>query len=187
MRSGLFALALVIALVNPVAALEVRGVRLEDSATLVDGTRLVLNGAGVRVKFIFDVYVGALYLPAPSRQAETLLATPTANRVSMHFVYDKVDAEALREAWRDGFAANLDAAALSALGPRIERFNGLFTEARAGDAFVLDFMPGQGTTLSINGKAMGTIEGDDFNRALLSIWLGEHPADSGLKRGMLGQ
>jgi hypothetical protein len=33
---------------------------------------------------------------------------------------------------------------------------------------------------------MGTVEGNDFNRALLKIWLGSKPADGGLKKAWLG-
>ena len=46
-----------------VLAAEVGGVRLDDKAT-VGGQELVLNGAGVRTRAIFKVYVGSLYLPA---------------------------------------------------------------------------------------------------------------------------
>jgi hypothetical protein len=37
-----------------------------------------------------------------------------------------------------------------------------------------------------DGKVMGTIAGDDFSRALFSIWLGSHPPHADLKAGMLG-
>jgi hypothetical protein len=33
----------------------------------------------------------------------------------------------------------------------------------------------------------GVIEGADFMQALWAVWLGEKPADSGLKKGMLGR
>jgi len=36
----------------------------------------------------------------------------------------------------------------------------------------------------IRGKL--TIKGDDFARAFLSIWLGTHPPNAGLKTGLLG-
>ena len=45
------------------AAAEVGGVKLDDKAS-VGGKELVLNGAGVRTRAIFKVYVGSLYLPA---------------------------------------------------------------------------------------------------------------------------
>jgi hypothetical protein len=38
----------------------------------------------------------------------------------------------------------------------------------------------------IADELRGTIEGADFFQAVLRIWLGDKPADSGLKRGMLG-
>ena len=69
---------------------------------------------------------------------------------------------------------------------RVSSFNALFTDAVEGDEFTLDFTPGAGTRVTRNGKLLGTIEGDDFNRALLAIWLGERPADRRLKKAMLG-
>lgn len=50
------------------------GVTLDDTFTLSDQA-LVLNGAGVRSKFLVDVYVGALYLPRRSRTAHEVLTT----------------------------------------------------------------------------------------------------------------
>ncbi len=58
--------------------------------------------------------------------------------------------------------------------------------ARQGDVIRLDYLPGRGTTVTINNESRGSIEGEDFMRAWLRIWLGAHPADSGLKKGLLG-
>ncbi len=54
-------------------AVEVAGVKLDDKAT-VAGQELVLNGAGVRTKVVFKVYVGSLYLPAKSASGAAVLA-----------------------------------------------------------------------------------------------------------------
>ena len=35
-------------------------------------------------------------------------------------------------------------------------------------------------------KKKGVIEGYDFKKALFGIWLGDNPADEGLKEGLLG-
>jgi len=56
----------------------------------------------------------------------------------------------------------------------------------AGDIVLLDYVPGKGTAVKINGVEKGIVEGEDFNKALLDIWLGEEPADDGLKDAMLG-
>ena len=42
-------------------ALELKGVKVDETAK-VGGTALVLNGAGLRTKLMFKVYVAALYL-----------------------------------------------------------------------------------------------------------------------------
>jgi hypothetical protein len=37
-----------------------------------------------------------------------------------------------------------------------------------------------------SSSASTTIEGADFARALFLIWLGKHPPNAGLKKGLLG-
>ena len=41
--------------------------------------------------------------------------------------------------------------------------------------------------MSSNGNKAGVIPGIDFKKGLFGIWLGEDPADSDLKKGLLGQ
>jgi hypothetical protein len=54
-----------------------------------------------------------------------------------------------------------------------------------GDRYALTYLPGVGTELSLNGRPLGTIPGEDFAAALFSIWLGPHPLDDDLKRTLL--
>ena len=166
-------------------AKEVAGVTLPETITL--GSKpLVLNGAGIRSKFFIKVYVGALYLPARTRDAEAILRGTGPVAMHMHFVHSEVSKEKLVDAWNDRFDANLDAAARARLGARIERFNGLFRTVRKGDVIRLDYLPGAGTTVSINNETRGVIEGEDFRQAWLRIWLGMEPAGGGLKQELLG-
>ncbi len=58
---------------------------------------------------------------------------------------------------------------------------------KKGDSVNFDFTDNGNTTVIINGEAAGSIEGVDFQQALLSVWLGEDPADDDLKRGYAGQ
>ncbi len=57
----------------PALAAEVGGVKLQDKVT-VGGQELVLNGAGIRTKAIFKVYVGSLYVPAKAGDVAAVLA-----------------------------------------------------------------------------------------------------------------
>lgn len=180
-------IAAFVLLLSPAITLakEVAGVNLPETVTLGAQT-LVLNGAGIRSKFFIKVYAGALYLPARTRDAEAALRHTGPVAMRMHFLHSEVMQEKLVNAWNEGFAANLDAAARERLKPRIERFNGLFRTVRRGEVIRLDYLPGSGTTVSINNETRGVIEGEDFMQAWLGIWLGKEPADAGLKKGLLG-
>ena len=48
------------------------------------------------------------------------------------------------------------------------------------------FSPGVGVLVNVNGAVKGTIKGDDFGKAFLSILLGADPPDPGLRAGLLG-
>ena len=147
---------------------------------------LRLNGAGIRRKLFFKIYIGALYLPEEEHSAAAILGGNAPNRVLMHFLYNEVSREKLTAGWQDGFEANHDAAAVKRLAPEIARFSSLFSDARKGDRIWIDHLPGQGTRVTINGVVEGRVPGDEFNRALLHIWLGREPASDDLKRAMLG-
>ena len=187
LRSIMSCVLLIGLLPGAVAAAELSGVRIDDSVTARDGTELLLHGAGLREKFFFDIYVGALYLPTMGQPVERILDTDQPGRIDMHFVYDEVSRDRLATAWEEGFAANNPQGVLATLDERIDRFIDLFPDATAGDRFTLEYVPGDGTEVRINGRAAGTIEGGGFFRALLAVFLGPEPADSDLKSGMLGQ
>ena len=107
--------------------------------------------------------------------------------MQLDFVYKEVASKKLLDTWREGFENNQDAEVLRQLQPRIDQFYGYFaTSVIAKDQYVFDYIPTQGTLVSKNGKELGLIPGDDFKNALLEIWLGNHPADKNLKRGLLG-
>jgi len=176
--------ACLILLAEIAQAREFKDVNVPEQVQLA-GTNISLNGVGMRTKFFFDIYVGALYLESTARTTEDALSQKGPNRIFMHFVYDEVTSEKLVAGWNDGFEGNLSEEQLTALTGRIKTFNAMFDMAHAGDEVLLDYIPGQGTRVTIKGEVKGVIEGEDFNRALLSIWLGDEPADDGLKEAML--
>jgi len=168
------------------AKTEVAGVRVDESCK-AENLPVKLNGAGIRSKFFFKIYVGVLCVEQPGHHASALLSAPGAKRMQMNILYKKVDAEKITEGWTEGFRANLDDAAFERVKARLAQFNALFPTLRAGDVVDMDYRPGQGTELSINGKSLGVIEGEDFFNALLQVWIGKHPADDSLKKGLLGK
>ncbi len=182
-----FGLLLAALLLSPSgSAREIAGIELPESAQLSpDDTLLVLNGAGVRRKFFFKIYVAGLYLPNRQTSSEAIVSLPGPKRVRMHFLYKEVERDRLVAGWQEGFTGNLDSASLAQLAPRLEKFNHLFRTMRRGDVIDLDYRPEVGTRVLFNGELQGQIEGADFYAALLQVWLGKKPADSDLKTALL--
>lgn len=183
-RSFLYISLLVLPLLAQ-ADTNISGVKLADQYSL-GNEALTLNGAGVRSKFFVKVYVGALYLKKATHDAGQAMENPGAKSMQMVMLYKEVDAEKITQGWVDGIKDNLDKTEQSNIADRLKTFNALFPDLHAGDHVSMDFIPGQGTTLSLNQKTLGQIEGDDFFAALLSVWLGSVPADKNLKTGLLG-
>jgi hypothetical protein len=182
---GLLTLSITISVAN---AAEIAGVKLEDKIR-VGSQEVVLNGAGVRTRAFFKVYVGGLYLAEKKSAPAEVLALKGAKRVSMTLLRD-LSAEQLSEALGDGVRNNHTEIEMEALKPRVDELLAIIKTigaAKAGNLIALDFLPESGTRLSLNGEAKGNaIAGEDFYRALLKIWLGDKPVDSDLKKGMLG-
>jgi hypothetical protein len=187
MKKVIVAFALLFSLALPAQAKELAGITVPDQITLADNTTLTLNGMGLREKFWIDIYVGSLYLVKPSNNVADILSQPDALRIQLDFIYKEVTSEKLVKGWKEGFEKNQTEQTLNVLKTRIERFYGFFEQsAKKSDQYVIDYIPGQGTSVSKNNVLLGTIEGEDFKNALLEIWLGNNPADNSLKKGMLG-
>lgn len=77
-----FLVGLTLVAANCALALDIAGVKVADS-TRVAGKELALNGAGIRTRLFFKVYVAALYAEKPSHEATALIAGPGLRRITM--------------------------------------------------------------------------------------------------------
>lgn len=179
-----FVLALFVA--TPAAlAMEVGGVNLDDKLS-VGGQELVLNGAGIRSRLVFKVYVGALYLPAKAGSLDAVLGK-VPRRVQLTLLRD-LSADDLVGALVEGLENNNTATDLAAIKPQTDQMVALMKaigQAKTGGVVTIDFVDAE-TRLSYAGKALGAIPGAPFNAALMRVWLGDKPAQADLKKAMLG-
>jgi len=172
--------------VPQVSATKIAGVNLSDKLE-ADGTQLVLNGAGIRKKFFFKVYVGGLYLMKKSTNPQAIIDANEPMIIRMHWIYDGVAPEKITAAWDRGFEAGTGDKA-KAIQQEIKTFNGFFTkEAKSNDIYDIIYTPKNGTKVVMNGVLQGTIKGMDFKKAVFSIWLGNNDELSAVKQGMMGQ
>jgi len=164
---------------------ECKGVTFPDQAQ-VEGSNLTLNGLGLRqATFVkVNVYVAALYVAKTSSDPATILGSGTPSELILQFVRD-VGADDLRKGWSEGFEKN-SKGQLPALKDRIAMLNGWMADVKTGERLTFTNKPGAGLTVNVNGTVKGTIKGDDFAKAFLSIWLGGDPPNPEIKAGMLG-
>ena len=166
-------------------AVEVAGVKIDDKAT-VAGQELVLNGAGLRTKVVFKVYVASLYVPAKTGSAAAVLEG-ASRRIQINLMRD-VSADEFVGALVDGMKANNSPSEFGAVKAETDQFISIMKGAGAvkeKDVVTLDFVGGA-TNVGMNGVAKGTIPGAAFNRALTKIWLGDQPVQADLKKALLG-
>jgi hypothetical protein len=166
-------------------AAEVGGVRLEDKVS-VGAQELVLNGAGVRTKVVFKIYVASLYLPQKAADLTAVLAKGP-RRIQLNLLRT-LSADQLVDALNEGLAENNTAAELAAVKTQTDQLGSImksFKEVKEKDVVTLDFVDGA-TRIGLNGEAKGSIAGDAFNQALTKVWLGDKPVQADLKKSLLG-
>jgi Chalcone isomerase-like len=176
-------------LVSTAAVVDMAGVKFEDT---IDqrGSKLVLNGAGVRYKAIFKVYSAGVYLPKKTTSPEEALSMPGAKRISITMLRD-IDSNELGKLFTRGVEDNTPKNEMSKLIPGLIRMGQAFSEHKrlvSGDNITAEWVPGTGGFLIVKGKVQGEpFKEAEFFTALLRIWLGPVPVDYKLKEALLGK
>lgn len=105
---------------------EVKGVHIPESETTGD-VQLQLNGAGVRNKFFFNLYVGALYLEVPSDQGRKIVSADEPMAIRLHILSKLITSGKMEEATREGFVQAMNGDT-SHIQERMEEFISLFQQ-----------------------------------------------------------
>jgi hypothetical protein len=193
MRAFIVAAALAVGSLGGGAAwadtVEVANVKYETALDL-GGQKLMLNGAGIRYKFVVKVYTAGLYLTTRAGTTQEVLAAPGAKRIAIQMLRE-VDGNELGKLFTKGMEANAPREEFVKSINGVLKLSEVFATRKAlvaGDHFSVDYVPGVGSTLLLNGKPLlaEPIKEPEFFSALLRIWLGEKPADEGLKEALLG-
>jgi hypothetical protein len=174
------------------AEVTVAGVKFDETAK-VGASDTVLNGAGVRGVMFLNAYAIGLYLPKKQTEASEIYQMPGAKRLRVVMLMES-PAERLAQSLGKGIEKNHDAEAIALLKPRLDVFKATLLTlgtVHSGDEADFDWLPKgekEGVLrLTINGKRYGEdIAGEDFYQALMTVWLGERPADRALKAALLG-
>ena len=183
-------LGVLLSLVGLIAAaqtVDVGGAKFDETID-VRGTKLILNGAGVRYKYVLKVYSAGLYLTKKANTPEEVIAAPGPKRLSITMLRE-IDSAELGKLFTRGVEDNTSRKEMCKLG--LIRMGQIFSEQKklvAGDSFMIDWVPGTGTVITVKGKVQGEpFKEPAFFDAMMSIWLGPKPGDWKLKDALLGK
>jgi len=167
-------------------AKEIGGVDIQKKLTINNHT-LSLQGAGVRSKFIFDIYTGALYLQKRTNNPKKIINDNLLSDIRMVITSSLVTGAKMKEGFSDDFKV------IKHLGYKVDndslkKFLHTFdTKVHKGDIFDFAYFPQVGLMIYKNQKMLTIIKSTDFKKALYAIWLGKKPAQESLKKKMLGE
>lgn len=163
-----------------------------DSAAppeMVAGQRLLRNGAGFRMKGATKVSQIEIFAAKKFTSLEELNRLEGPKRVVISLLSD-APANFMGKGLTRGIEDNTPKSEFSALVPMLIRMGETFNQHKtlsAGSKVLIDWVPGQGMVLTING----VVQGEPFReaalfRAMMGIWLGPVPVDAELKDRLLG-
>jgi len=184
MVRGLILVAVALFPLSVARAADLGGVAMPDTR-VVDGTRMLLNGIGLRTFSILAVpiYVAGLYLEKYNNDADTILRSRERKLLDIRFVRD-VDAEDARKAWRVGFEQNCKTPC--SLNSRdVQRFLAAVPSVHKGDEATLLFTS-RGVEVKFNGQPRGDVADAHFADTMLATFIGPEPPTTRLKRELLG-
>ena len=150
------------------------------------GTKLMLNGQGTRVKFFMKVYNTSLYLGSASNNAEEILDNDEAMAIRLDVTSSMVTTDAMQDALSSGLVKSTGGNT-DPIAKEIKQLTAAFqSDVTDSDFFEFIYMPDTGTNVLKNSTYIDTIPGIEFKRAFFGIWLSNNPIQKNLKKAMLG-
>lgn len=157
-------------------AAEVAGVLLPATET-VGGTRLELKACAAREELWTNLYAVSFYLPSGTGVAQGVSGN-TAKLVRLDVTYDGQVPDGLPSTWKEQLQQHVSQEFLRTM-------QGLYNNLKGGDTVLVSFLPGSGTTVSVNGQQVSTSPGDDALNAMMRLWVGQNPVSGSMKRLLL--
>ncbi|RMH45715.1 MAG: TonB family protein [Gammaproteobacteria bacterium] len=158
------------------------------TAVLKDGSVLMLNGLGKAKQLSDDFYIGALYLPRPIRSADGIASYTGPKRMEIRIVAKRVSGRRLNQYWKDAITINNDKSIWQPQVRDVLAFANLFKKHNltTGDTIDIDYLPGEGTLVYVNGYRIGRFSSGALYSLILNTWIGPRPPSSAFKIGIMG-
>ncbi len=134
---------------------ELEGVPIEESV-VVNGQKLVFNGAAVRKRGYFKTEVSALYLPQKTKDADVIYKTNAIRYIRMTILRDLPSATATRFFIKE-FTQNASDSEAKQLINELGALGGVYGNINRigkGDVVEISWTPGKGMNAKYNGKLL---------------------------------
>jgi len=189
--SNKYVIILSLLLLNGIAsARTMDGVNVKDVIRLSPETDPIqLNGATYKKKAAHTIYIGGLYLQNEQHSLADILADNGPKRFLFYCRTGKISPETMIKSFDQGMTINNSKATLSKIKHQMVAFHKLWQgmSITKGDEIWIDYIPKEGTRVSINGEVKAKILGKDFYNAFLRAWLGKYPMNPKIKHALLGK
>lgn len=154
--------------------------RLTQADFPVQSGQLALKNQAVLTYLWADVYAAALYAPA-GLGAKQAWDQQKALRLELYYFRDIDRSDVIKAA-----TVTLERQQASErLKPALEKLHAQFGNIQAGDRYALDYRPGRGLNLEINGRVAFSSGGDELAKAYLGIWLAPEGLSANLRSRLL--
>jgi hypothetical protein len=157
-------------------------------AAEVGGRSLILNGKATRTVWGFPIYHVGLFLEQRNADGEAIMgADRGAKRVHMSMLR-AVEKKDFVSTVRENIDQNLTPAEKETFAAELAAYIGYLEQGgdiEPGRIITIDYLPGKGTVLALDGREVGTIAGHDFYHVMLRLWIGR-PLQASIKQGLLG-
>jgi len=184
MRKPLIA-ALCLAVPLVALAVTVEGNTYAGTAT-VEGKTLKLVGAGLREKWLFDVYTMGVYTESGSCDTRKLIRADEAKYLRIDMLRD-VSAKKMGSTLAESFGQHMPENASAELKQQVKRFRDYFKdECTEGTVIEMYYIPGKGTVIKQSHKQLGPpMTGVAFQQVLFDIYFAKDTCCEGLKEDIL--
>ncbi|MGB9730554.1 MULTISPECIES: chalcone isomerase family protein [Calditerrivibrio] len=174
--------SLLMVLILTLCATNLFASKLPDSLSFGE-SKFILNGSGIKKKFMFSIYEVGLFLPQKSNELKEIYSADK-KALRLYFIYKNLEPKKIKEAFEDGIALNHKELKDS---NESKKFLSIFTfDIKENDT--IDFYFDNSNLLVFyNGKQLATFNNSVLSKAILDIYLGENPIDKSLKNKLLGK
>jgi hypothetical protein len=171
------AFAVALALAGTATARTVAGVELPARTRLGDHT-LALASCGVRDTLWIEHYVAALYLPSGPPKSQAVRDPKQPKVIEMHVLGSASLPDRVPQRWRATLRDELRRDPLA-------RVRAAYRDLAAGDRVRAAYVPGEGVSMTVNGRVVAEVPGHDLIAAMLRAWAENDPISGKLRRMLL--